>query len=108
MGGLLDRTSGGLVDTGQDFGGLGMVAMDQVIKVPCTFLDPAACGGGQAADRLRAQLVHGGLQDWRADLHFWQVFIILHTKSVFTIYSFQDENDCLFAWESARELAWLQ
>ena len=54
----MDRTSGGL----------GMVAMDQVIKVPCTFLDPAACGGGQAADRLRAQLVHGGLQDWLADL----------------------------------------
>ena len=106
MGGLVDRTSGGLVD--RTSGGLGMVAMDQVIKVLCTFLDPAACGGGQAADRLRAQLVHGGLQDWRADLHFWQVFIILHTKSVFTIYSFQDENDCLFAWESARELAWLQ
>ena len=58
MGGLLDRT----------FGGLGMVAMDQVTQVSCTFLDPDACGGGQVANRLRAQLVHGGLQDWLADL----------------------------------------
>ena len=32
------------------------------------FLDPDACGGGQVANRLRAQLVHGGLQDWLADL----------------------------------------
>ena len=36
-------------------------------------------------------------------LHFCQVFITLHTTSVFTLYSFQDENDCLFAWVSARE-----
>ena len=106
MGGLVDRTSGGLVD--RTSGGLGMVAMDQVIKVPCTFLDPAACGGGQAADRLRAQLVHGGLQDWRADLTLLPGIPYTYTTSVFTIYSFQDENDCLFAWESAREMAWLQ
>ena len=78
----MDRTSGGLVD--RTSGGLGMVAMDQVIKVPCTFLDPAACGGGQAADRLRAQLVHGGLQDWRADLtllpgiHYTIYYISIH------------------------------
>ena len=67
MGGLLDRTAGQDFwrTGGQDFGGLGMVAMDQVIQVSCTFLDPDACGGGQAADRLCAQLVHGGLQDWR-------------------------------------------
>ena len=62
----MDRTSGGLVD--RTSGVLGMVAMDQVIQVSCTFLDPDACGGGQVANRLRAQLVHGGLQDWLADL----------------------------------------
>ena len=30
-----------------------------------------------------------------------------YTTSVFTICSFQDENDCFFAWESAREMVWL-
>ena len=58
--------------------------MDQVIQVSCTFLDPDACGGGQAADRLCAQLVHGGLQDLRADLtllagiHFTTYYISIH------------------------------
>ena len=62
-----------------------MVDMDQVTKVPCTFLDPPACGGGQAADRLRAQLVHGGPQDWHADhtprpgIHYTTYYISIHT-----------------------------